>query len=79
MEVFEISGEYIELNQLLKASGLCDTGGMAKMVIADGQVRVDGVVESRIRRKIRNGQTVTFNQRGVCVAARSEGSEKCPD
>lgn len=79
MEVFEISGEYIELNKLLKASGLCDTGGMAKMVIADGQVRVDGVVESRIRRKIRNGQTVTFNQRSVCVAARSEDPEKCPD
>ena len=60
MTSFKIQGEYIELIKLLKATGLCDTGGMAKAVTADGQVSVDGEVELRKRRKIRPGQTVTF-------------------
>jgi len=55
---FAIDGEYIELNKLLKASGLVATGGQAKMVISDGLVRVDGQVEMRLRCKIRPGQTV---------------------
>ena len=55
---FAIDGEYIELNKLLKASGLVATGGQAKMVISDGLVRVDGAVEMRLRCKIRPGQTV---------------------
>ena len=55
---FKIDGEYIELNKLLKASGLVATGGQAKMVISDGLVRVDGAVETRLRCKIRPGQTV---------------------
>jgi ribosome-associated protein len=79
VELFEISGDYIELNKLLKASGLCDSGGMAKMVITDGQVQVDGLVEYRIRRKIRNGQTVAFNQRSVGVAAGPARPEKSSD
>jgi ribosome-associated protein len=61
LERFEISGDYIELNKLLKASGLCDSGGVAKQVIVGGRVKVDGTVEHRIRRKISHGQTVTFN------------------
>jgi ribosome-associated protein len=65
--VFKISGEYIELTKLLKATGLCDSGGMAKAVTADGQVTVDGEVEHRKRRKIRPGQTVTFAGRSVIV------------
>ena len=35
------SNEYIELNHLLKIMGLCDSGGMAKAVIAEGLVKVD--------------------------------------
>jgi ribosome-associated protein len=61
LERFEISGDTIELNKLLKASGLCDSGGLAKQVIIGGRVKVDGSVEYRIRRKITHGQTVTFN------------------
>ena len=67
MEIFEISGDYIELNKLLKASGLCDSGGMAKTVITGGQVQVNGTVEYRVRCKIRKGQTVSFNGRGIRV------------
>ena len=47
METFEFSGDYIELNKLLKASGLCESGGRAKIEIGNGLVSVDGTVEYR--------------------------------
>lgn len=59
-ETFEIKGEYIELIKLLKAAGLCETGGMAKIVTEDGLVLVDGEVETRKRKKLKRGQTVQF-------------------
>jgi len=59
--------EFIELNNLLKATGLCHSGGMAKMVIADGAVQVDGAVETRKRCKIRIGQVVEFAGESVTV------------
>ena len=57
--------DYIELHNLLKVMGLCDSGGMAKLVIAEGLVTVDGVVEVRKRCKIRRGQVVTYNHQAV--------------
>ena len=68
METFEFSGNYIELNRLLKASGLCETGGMAKIEIENGLVSVDGTVEYRKRCKIRNGQTVEYRDHTIKVA-----------
>jgi ribosome-associated protein len=50
--------EYIELNDLLKFTGLFDSGGMAKTAISEGLVTVDGQVELRRRCKIRTGQIV---------------------
>ena len=67
METFEFSGDYIELNKLLKASGLCGTGGMAKIEIENGLVSVDGAVEYRKRCKIRNGQTVAYGGHTITV------------
>jgi len=67
MDTFEFVGDYIELNKLLKASGLCGTGGMAKIEIENGQVSVDGHVEYRKRRKIRNGQTVEYGGNSINV------------
>ena len=67
METFEFSGDYIELNKLLKASGLCGTGGMAKMEIENELVSVDGTVEYRKRCKIRNGQTVEYGGQTIKV------------
>ena len=58
---FKIDGTYIELIKLLKATGLCGTGGVAKMVVEDGLVTVDGEVELRKRCKIKSGQTVQFD------------------
>jgi ribosome-associated protein len=57
---FEITGDTIELIKLLKASGACDTGGMAKIAIEEGRVSIDGQRELRKRCKIRKGQIVTF-------------------
>ncbi len=61
--------EFIELNNLLKVTGLCSSGGLAKMLIADGQVMVDGVVETRKRCKIRVGQAVEFQGQVIEVQA----------
>ena len=61
MAKISIDGEYIELIKLLKATGLCDTGGAAKIAVDEGVVTVDGVVESRKRCKIRRGQVVEID------------------
>jgi ribosome-associated protein len=57
---FKLNDEYIELIKLLKVTGLCGSGGMAKVVTSEGRVKVDGVEELRKRCKIRKGQTVEF-------------------
>lgn len=56
----EIRGDFIELNQLLKLAGVCDSGGAGKILVADGLVRVDGRVELRKTCKIRPGQVVSI-------------------
>ena len=66
---FALEGEYVELNQLLKLAGLCDSGGAGKALVADGQVRVDGAVELRKTCKIRAGQTVTLGEHSIHVRA----------
>jgi len=66
---FDLDGhEFIELNNLLKITGLCHSGGMAKMVISDGAVMFDGETETRKRCKIRSGQTVTFDENIINVS-----------
>lgn len=55
---FVLSGEYIELNNLLKLTGVCDSGGAGKALVASGAVTVDGQVETRKTCKIRTGQKV---------------------
>ncbi len=64
---FEISGEYIELIKLLKAAGLCGTGGQAKMLVEDQLVTVDGVIETRKRRKIKPGMVVQYESFSIKV------------
>ncbi|MBB6349177.1 RNA-binding S4 domain-containing protein [Nonomuraea muscovyensis] len=56
---FELRSDYIPLCDLLKYCGITETGGMAKMLIAEGMVLVDGEVELRKTCKIRSGQLVT--------------------
>ncbi len=56
---FELDREHVELNQLLKLTGICDSGGAGKHLVATGAVRVDGAVELRKTCKIRSGQRVS--------------------
>ncbi len=68
MENFKLEGnEFVELHDLLKVLGLCASGGMAKTVISEGQVKVDGNVELRKRCKIRTGQIVEFKGRTIII------------
>lgn len=65
---FSLDGsEFIELKNLLKVSNLCPNGAAAKAVIAEGQVMVDGNVETRKACKVTSGQTVTYNGKSVQV------------
>jgi ribosome-associated protein len=64
---FELRGEFVELNQLLKLSGVCDSGGAGKMLVAEGVVSVDGKVELRKTAKIRAGQVVTLGDVQIVV------------
>ena len=66
---FELSGEFVELNQLLKLVGLCDSGGVGKMMVADGGVKVDGKQELRKTAKIRAGQQVSVGDIRISVDA----------
>lgn len=67
MEAFKIKGEYIELIKLLKASHLVGTGGEAKMMVEEGEVIVNSVVESRKRMKLRPGDVIEFKGQKIEV------------
>ena len=59
--VFELDEgeEYIELISLLKYMNIASTGGQAKMMVENNEVMVDGILESRKRRKVKSGMVVT--------------------
>ena len=58
--VFPVRGDWIQLDQLLKATGLCSSGGYAHAEIEAGKVVVNGRVELRKRAKLRTGQRVSY-------------------
>ena len=66
---FAIRGDHIQLDQLLKATGLCESGGAAHAAIAEGRVRVDATVDTRKRAKMRPGQVVTLGDERVELIA----------
>jgi ribosome-associated protein len=57
---FELTHEYIDLIKLLKATSIAESGSMAKELVNSGLVKVNGEVESRMRRKIYPDFTVEF-------------------
>ena len=57
---FELKGEFIALCDLLKTTGISNSGGQGKLFVADGIVTVDGKIELRKTAKIRKGQVVTI-------------------
>lgn len=62
---FALSGEYIQLNKLLKFVGVSESGGASKALVASGVVTVDGEMELRKTAKIRAGQVVSAG--GVAI------------
>lgn len=55
---FKIEGEFIELIQLLKVTGIAQTGGHAKFIVDDGDVFRNGEVELRKRAKLIPGDVI---------------------
>ena len=66
---FELDRDFVELNQLLKLVGLCDSGGAGKQLVASGAVRVDGAIELRKTAKIRAGQQVRVDDVLIRIVA----------
>ncbi len=66
---FQIKGELITLDALLKAVGAADSGAHAKAMVAEGLVRVDGEVELRKTRKLRGGERVELEGLTVVLKA----------
>lgn len=65
---FQLEGhEFIELNKLLKITNLVGTGGEANALIENGEIKVNGEVETRKRNKLRAGMVVTFGDVSVKV------------
>jgi len=66
---FELRGEYVTLDALLKATGVAPSGGAAKLMVAEGRVEVDGREELRKTCKIRAGQVVSVTGVRIKVMA----------
>ncbi len=64
---FSLTGDYVELHNLLKLMGVADSGGSAKVIVASGAVSVDGRVELRKTCKIRAGQVVMIGDTRIAV------------
>lgn len=64
---FKLKFEFIELDNLLKVLELVDSGAAAKLSIQSGEVKVNGQVEIRVRRKLRSGDIVEFHQQQISI------------
>ncbi|MCX2980545.1 RNA-binding S4 domain-containing protein [Halieaceae bacterium IMCC14734] len=60
MRIVDITREPVELYKILKFEGLVSSGGEAKLLIGDGQVTVNGEVETRRARKMVSGDVISF-------------------
>jgi ribosome-associated protein len=69
LEISLAGHPHIRLCDLLNVTDLCESGGAAKHIIAEGSVKVDGAVELRKRAKIIEGQVVEYNGQKVKVTA----------
>jgi len=70
--IAELKEEFVELYKILKFEGLADSGGMAKQLIADGQVIVNGEVETRKRKKISPGDRIEFSGQSIEVLGKTD-------
>ena len=65
MDNIKIQGEFIKLQDLLKYSGLCMTGGHAKVVIQNGEVELNGEVCTMRGKKVKDGDIVKYNDKEI--------------
>jgi len=72
---FELRGEFITLDRLLKATGLASSGGQAKALVAEGRVQVDGRDELRKTAKLRAGQVVALHGVRIRLLAPDAGTD----
>ncbi len=68
-EKIKIDSEYIKLQDLLKLGGAVDTGGMAKVVIQNGEVTVNGEVCTMRGKKMRSGDVAVFEDIKIILVA----------
>lgn len=68
---FKLKREFIELDNMLKAANLVASGAAAKEQILAGVVKVNGEVESRIRRKLRVGDAVEFGGSAIIIVGQA--------
>lgn len=71
----KITSEYIKLDSFLKAVNEAASGGEAKLLVADGAVTVNGVIELRRGRKLRPGDSVAIG--GQRYVIEGEGADEC--
>lgn len=69
MEIISITTEFIRLDALLKLCGAVSTGGQAKLLIQDGQVRVNGEVCTMRGKKMHHGDVAELDGNAYQVAA----------
>ena len=69
MEKRVINEEYIRLDNLMKFAGMCDTGGRAKYLIQNGEVKLNGEVCTMRGKKLRNKDIVEYNGKKVEIIA----------
>ncbi|MFT7244199.1 MAG: ribosome-associated protein [Candidatus Azotimanducaceae bacterium] len=75
MREVEITKETVELYKILKFEGVVASGGQAKAVIDDGQVLVNGEVETRKRKKIVAGDVIEFMDEKLNIVFKGKSSE----
>lgn len=76
---FVLRGEFITLDRLLKATGVCGSGGQAKALVAEGKVQVDGQDELRKTAKLRAGQVVAVTGTRIRLLPAEAGEAGQPD
>ena len=69
IEIIEINEEFIRLDNLLKFAGIAPTGGQAKFIIQNGEIKVNGEVCTMRGKKMRPGDKAQYRQRVIEVAS----------
>lgn len=72
MDKIKIRDDFIKLGQALKLAGLVESGVDAKIVIQDGQVNVNGCVETRRGKKLTAGDEVSFEGKTFVIVREKE-------